>query len=107
MVFNVCQFLAEKPAKWNNMVLEFDSWDEWKAMALKSFGDKHINIIKKLETIQIQDYKTVDEFIDAYCALEHLSIRRELQKGHKGSQSEIETDFNSRIGLTFFKRAIP
>ncbi|KAJ9061081.1 hypothetical protein DSO57_1024198 [Entomophthora muscae] len=28
MVFNVCQFLAKKPAKWYDMVLEFDNWDE-------------------------------------------------------------------------------
>ncbi|KAJ9048780.1 hypothetical protein DSO57_1031345 [Entomophthora muscae] len=107
MVFNVCQFLAKKPTKWHNMALKFDSWDEWKSMATKRFSNKHVDIIKKPETIQIQEYKSVDEFIDAYCALARLSIRRDLQKGHKGSRTKIKTDFNTGIGLTFFKCAIP
>ncbi|KAJ9078896.1 hypothetical protein DSO57_1002132 [Entomophthora muscae] len=89
------------------MVLEFDNWDKWKNMALKHFGDKHIDIIKKLETIQIQDYEAVDEFIDAYRALARLSICRELQKGNCNNKIEVESDFNSGISLTFFKRAIP
>ncbi|KAJ9089613.1 hypothetical protein DSO57_1010985 [Entomophthora muscae] len=87
MVFNVCQFLTDKQSKWHDIVLEFDSWDKWKSMATKHFGDKHIKIIKKLETIHIQE--------------------RKLQKGHKGSSTDIENNFNSGIGLTFFKRAVP
>ncbi|KAJ9079734.1 hypothetical protein DSO57_1032414 [Entomophthora muscae] len=107
MVFNVRQFLADKPAKWHNMVLEFDSWDKWKSMAINCFGDKHIDIIEKLENIQIQDHETVDKFIDAYRALACLAIRCKLQKGLKGSCSEIEANFNSGIGFAFFKRAVP
>ncbi|KAJ9049639.1 hypothetical protein DSO57_1022258 [Entomophthora muscae] len=89
------------------MVLELYNWDKWKDMALKQFGNKHIDIIKKLETIQIQDYKTVNRFIDAYRALAQLSICRKLHKGNQNNKSEAEADFNSGIGLTFFKRAIP
>ncbi|KAJ9085260.1 hypothetical protein DSO57_1015851 [Entomophthora muscae] len=76
-------------------------------MATKCFGNNHVNIIKKLETIQIQEYKSVDEFIDVYCTLARLSICRDLQKGHKGNCTKIKTDFNTDIGLTFFKHAIP
>ncbi|KAJ9052107.1 hypothetical protein DSO57_1037482 [Entomophthora muscae] len=65
MVFNLCQFLSKKPAKWHNMVLEFDSWDEWKSMATKHFGNTHMDIVKKLEMIHIQNYRTIEEFIDA------------------------------------------
>ncbi|KAJ9087945.1 hypothetical protein DSO57_1028058 [Entomophthora muscae] len=60
-------------------------------MATKHFGDKHINIIKKLETIQIQEYDSVDEFIDAYCALARMSNRRDLQKGTKGAEQILKT----------------
>ncbi|KAJ9085974.1 hypothetical protein DSO57_1008762 [Entomophthora muscae] len=89
------------------MVLEFENWDQWKNVALKQFGDKHINIINKLEIIQIQDFKTVDEFIDAYRALARLSIRCKLQKGNHNNKKEVESDFNYGIGLTLFKRVIP
>ncbi|KAJ9069549.1 hypothetical protein DSO57_1017523 [Entomophthora muscae] len=106
-VFNVCQSISEKPAKWHDMVLEFDSWDEWKSMTTKRFWNTHMDIVKKLEMIHIQDYKTIEEFIDAYRSLAHLSIQQEVQKGHQGSKSDIEHDFNSGIGLTFFKRAVP
>ncbi|KAJ9084514.1 hypothetical protein DSO57_1023723 [Entomophthora muscae] len=107
MVFNVCQFLSEKPAKWHDMVLEFDSWDEWKSMATKCFGNTHIDIVKKLEMIHIQDYETIEEFIDAYCALACLSIQQEVQKRHQSSKSDIEHDFNSGIRLIFFKCTVP
>ncbi|KAJ9053270.1 hypothetical protein DSO57_1026013 [Entomophthora muscae] len=89
------------------MILEFDNWDKWKDMSLKCFGNKHIDIINNLETIKIQDYKTINEFIDAYRALACLSIRHKLQKGNQNNKTEVESDFNSGIGLTFFKRAIP
>ncbi|KAJ9084586.1 hypothetical protein DSO57_1023030 [Entomophthora muscae] len=63
-----------KPAKWHDIVLEFDIWDEWKSIATKRFGNTHMDIVKKLEMIHIQDYETIEEFIDAYCALARLSI---------------------------------
>ncbi|KAJ9081192.1 hypothetical protein DSO57_1017381 [Entomophthora muscae] len=79
------------------MVLKFDSWDDWKSMATKRFGNKHVDIIKKLETIQIQEYKSVEEFINVYRTLARLSICRDLQKDHKGSHTKIKTDFNTGI----------
>ncbi|KAJ9081921.1 hypothetical protein DSO57_1009911 [Entomophthora muscae] len=90
-----------------DMVLEFDSWDEWKSMATKCFENTHMNIVKKLEMTHIQDYKTIEEFIDAYHTLAYLSIQQEVQKGHQSSKSNNEHDFNSGIGLTFFKCAVP
>ncbi|KAJ9079860.1 hypothetical protein DSO57_1031139 [Entomophthora muscae] len=54
-----------------------------------------MDIVKKLEMIHIQDYETIEEFIDAYCALAYLSIQKEVQKGHQSSKSDIEHDFNS------------
>ncbi|KAJ9079144.1 hypothetical protein DSO57_1038549 [Entomophthora muscae] len=88
------------------MVLDFDNWDKWKNMALKHFGNKNIDIIKKLEIIQIQDYETINKFIDAYRSLARLSICWELQKGNCNNKTEVKSNFNSGIGLTFFKRAI-
>ncbi|KAJ9065809.1 hypothetical protein DSO57_1015822 [Entomophthora muscae] len=107
MIFNVRQFLSEKPAKWHDMVLEFDSWDGWKSMAIKHFGNTHMDIVKKLEMIHIQDYETIEKFIDAYHALARLLIQQKVQKRHQSSKSDIEHDFNSGIGLTFFKRTVP
>ncbi|KAJ9067566.1 hypothetical protein DSO57_1037886 [Entomophthora muscae] len=60
MIFNVHQFLSRKPAKWHDMVLEFDSWDEWKSMITMRFGNTHMDIVKKLEMIHIQDYGTIE-----------------------------------------------
>ncbi|KAJ9090639.1 hypothetical protein DSO57_1000487 [Entomophthora muscae] len=76
-------------------------------MTTKRFGNTHMDIVKKLEMIHIQDYETIEEFIDAYCALARLSIQQEVQKGHWSSKSDIGHDFNSGIGLTFFKCAVP
>ncbi|KAJ9051378.1 hypothetical protein DSO57_1005086, partial [Entomophthora muscae] len=107
LVFNFCQFISEKPAKCHDMILEFNSWDECKSMTIKYFGNIHMDIVKKLEMIHIQDYETNEDFIDAYCVLACLSIQQEVQKGHRSSKSDIERDFNSGIGLNFFKRAVP
>ncbi|KAJ9067000.1 hypothetical protein DSO57_1004098 [Entomophthora muscae] len=82
MVFNVCQFLFKKPAKWHDMVLEFDSWDEWKSMIIKHFGNTHMDIVNKLDMLYIQDCETIEEFIDAYRALARLLIQQEVQKEH-------------------------
>ncbi|KAJ9087039.1 hypothetical protein DSO57_1037191 [Entomophthora muscae] len=78
MVFNVCQLLSEKPAKWHGMVLEFNSWDKWKPLATKRFGNTHMDIVKKLEMIHIQDYKTIEEFIDAYHVFVCLKVFERL-----------------------------
>ncbi|KAJ9053059.1 hypothetical protein DSO57_1027835 [Entomophthora muscae] len=67
-----------KPAKWHGMVLEFNSWDKWKPLATKRFGNTHMDIVKKLEMIHIQDYKTIEEFIDAYHVLVCLKVFERL-----------------------------
>ncbi|KAJ9069362.1 hypothetical protein DSO57_1019195 [Entomophthora muscae] len=76
-------------------------------MATKHFGNTYMDIVKKLDMIHIQDYRTIEEFIDAYRALARLSIQQEVQKGHQSRKSDIEHDFNSGIGLTFFKCEVP
>ncbi|KAJ9076193.1 hypothetical protein DSO57_1028596 [Entomophthora muscae] len=57
MVFNVHQFLAKKPTKWHDIILKFDSWEEWKAMAAKRFGDKTLISSKNLKPSRSRNTK--------------------------------------------------